>query len=150
MNINFQITKVLYSIKHITDLYNTMSSNTASECYLTKPEADILVFLYNNPTCDSAKDIVKLKGYSKAYVSKAIEPLLSKALISIEVDGNDRRCQHLNLTPKAIPLVKKLHKMQVEFLSTITKGIPEEDIQKYLEVIDKFSINAVNSFNNEK
>lgn len=143
MKNNFDITKILYSAKHINDLYYALSTKASDECGITKPEADILAFLYNNPTCDTAKDIVKLKGFSKAYVSKAVEPLLDKGLITVYVDKNDRRCQHLKLTEKAKPIVIQLHKMQSQFIDKITNGISKEDIQKYLEVIEQFAVNAL-------
>ena len=143
MKINFDITKILYSIKNINDLYYNLSVKVAAECGITKPEADVLAFLNNNPTCDTAKDIVKLKGFSKAYVSKAVEPLLEKGLLKINIDKNDRRCQHLKLTEKSKPLVIKLQKMQIEFINKITDGIPKEDIEKYLEVMVGFVNNAL-------
>lgn len=143
MNTNFDITKILYSVKHINDLYYDLSIKAADKCGITKPEADVLAFLYNNPTCDTAKDIVKLKGFSKAYVSKAVEPLLEKELITIYVDKNDRRCQHLKLTEKAKSVVIKLHKMQHKFINKITNGIDEKDIQNYLAVIERFAENAL-------
>lgn len=143
METNFDITKILYSIKHINDLYYNLSIKAANECGITKPEADVLAFLYNNPFCDTAKDIVKLKGFSKAYVSKAVEPLLEKELIIIEIDKDDKRCQHLKLTDKSEPIVKKLNSMQIKFIDKITEGIDKKDIEKYLEVIQCFSVNAL-------
>lgn len=143
MKTKFDITEILYSIKNINDLYYNLSVKVANECGITKPEADILAFLNNNPSCDTAKDIVKLKGFSKAYVSKAVEPLILKELIKVEVDKDDRRCQHLKLTEKSKPIVIKLYNMQSEFVEKITKGIDPKDIEKYIEVMQLFSKNAL-------
>ena len=143
MKTKFDITDILYSVKNINDLYYNLSVKVANECGITKPEADILAFLNNNPSCDTARDIVKLKGFSKAYVSKAVEPLILKELIKVEVDKNDRRCQHLKLTEKSKPIVIKLYNMQSEFVEKITKGIDPKDIEKYIEVMHLFSENAL-------
>ena len=143
MKSKFDITEILYSIKNINDLYYNLSVKVANECDITKPEADILAFLNNNPSCDTAKDIVKLKGFSKAYVSKAVEPLILKGLIKVEVDKDDRRCQHLKLTEKSKTIVIKLYDMQSEFVEKITKGIDPKDIEKYIEVMQLFSQNAL-------
>lgn len=143
MKTKFDITEILYSVKNINDLYYNLSVKVANECGITKPEADILAFLNNNPSCDTAKDIVRLKGFSKAYVSKAVEPLILKELIKVEVDKNDRRCQHLKLTEKSKPIVIKLYNMQSEFIEKITKGIDPNDIEKYIEVMHLFSENAL-------
>ena len=66
MDTNFKISNILYNMKHIGDLYYDLSSKAAKECNLTKPEADILLFIKNNPEFNTAKDIVKLRGFSKA------------------------------------------------------------------------------------
>ena len=143
MKTKFDITDILYSVKNINDLYYNLSVKVANECGITKPEADILAFLNNNPSCDTARDIVKLKGFSKAYVSKAVEPLILKELIKVEVNKNDRRCQHLKLTEKSKPIVIKLYNMQSEFIEKITKGIDPKDVEKYIEVMQLFSQNAL-------
>lgn len=143
MKAKFDITEILYSVKNINDLYYNLSVKVANECGITKPEADILTFLNNNPSCDTAKDIVKLKGFSKDYVSKAVEPLILKELIKVEVNKNDRRCQHLKLTEKSKPIVIKLYNMQSEFIEKITKGIDPKDVEKYIEVMQLFSQNAL-------
>lgn len=143
MKAKFDITEILYSVKNINDLYYNLSVKVANECGITKPEADILTFLNNNPSCDTAKDIVKLKGFSKAYVSNAVEPLILKELIKVEVNKNDRRCQHLKLTEKSKPIVIKLYNMQSEFIEKITKGIDPKDVEKYIEVMQLFSQNAL-------
>ena len=82
------------------------------------------------------------KKHHKAYVSKAVEPLLKKGFISIEVDKSDRRCQHLKLTSQSEEIVGELHKMQMEFLKKLTNNIPEEDILTFLEVTEKFANNS--------
>ena len=143
MKTKFDITEILYSIKNINDLYYNLSVKAAYECGISKPEADILAFLNNNPSCDTARDIVKLKGFSKAYVSKAVEPLILKGFIEVEVDKDDRRCQHLKLTEKSKPIVIKLYNMQSKFIDKITEGIDQKDIEKYLDVIQRFSENAL-------
>ena len=143
MKSKFDITEILYSVKNITDLYYNLSVEVANECGITKPESDILAFLNNNPSCDTAKDIVKLRGFSKAYVSKAVEPLILKGLINVEVDKGDRRCQHLKLTEKSKPIVIKLYNMQSKFIDKITEGIDQKDIEKYIEVMHLFSQNAL-------
>lgn len=143
MKTKFDIMDILYSVKNINDLYYNLSVKVANECGITKPEADILAFLNNNPSCDTARDIVKLKGFSKAYVSKAVEALILKELIKVEIDKDDRRCQHLKLTEKSKPILIKLHDMQNEFIEKITNGIDQKNIEKYIEVMHLFSENAL-------
>lgn len=143
MNQNLQFSKILMDMKNVIDFYNKLSAEAAEKSGITKPEADILIFLNNNPSFDTAKDISKLKGFSKAYVSKAVEPLFKKGLITIEVDSADRRCQHIKITEKATPIVAILHEMQVDFIDKITDGIDPEAIKTHWRVAELFSQNAL-------
>lgn len=143
MKENLQTTKVLLDMKNVIEFYNKLATKAAEEAGITRPEGDILIFLRNNPEHNSAKDIVKLKGVSKAYVSKAVEPLLQKGLIEIEVDATDRRCQHLTLTEKAAPIVDIFHEMQKDFINKLTSGIDPEELNIHWKVTTQFSQNAL-------
>lgn len=143
MKENLQTTKILLDMKNVIDFYNRLATKAAEESGITRPEGDILIFLRNNPEHNTAKDIVRLKGVSKAYVSKAVEPLLQKGLIQIKVDSIDRRCQHLSLTDQATPIVEIFHQMQKEFINKITIGIDTEDLNILWKVTAQFSENAL-------
>ena len=62
MDTNFKISNILYNMKHIGDLYYDLSSKAAKECNLTKPEADILLFIKNT---NAEPRVVPKKGISK-------------------------------------------------------------------------------------
>ena len=132
----------LVSFTKAKKTYKKFISPTLNDLGLTHNEFEILVFLQENLEYNTAKDIVKLRGFSKAYVSKAVEPLLDKELITIEIDKEDRRCQHLLLTEKSEPLLDILLKMQREFIDIITDGIDKEDIKTYINVMDSFYKNS--------
>lgn len=73
-----QITQFLRLQKQIMESYDSYLSAAARRIGLTKPEADILLFLANNPQFHTARDVVALRGFSKTYVSKAVD-LLGRA-----------------------------------------------------------------------
>lgn len=49
---------------------------------LTLIEAKILVFLKNNPSCDTAADIVEYRMLSKGNVSQAVDSLIRKRVFA--------------------------------------------------------------------
>ena len=73
---------------------------------LTGMEADVLLFLANNPGCDTASDMVTLCQLTKSHVSKAVDHLTEMGYITQQRDQQNRRKVHLLLTEEAKPVVK--------------------------------------------
>ena len=47
---------------------------------ITQTEIEIIMFLFNNPDYDTAKDISELRKFPKSCVSKAVDNLIKKGL----------------------------------------------------------------------
>lgn len=138
-------------IKRLKDLYDSFIYRSAKECNLTKKEADVLLFLYNNKNCDTAKDIINKRGFSKAYVSKAITLLEKKRYIVIENDKLDKRYQRIRLNYDSInEIIPVLKRTQEDFLSIITKGITNEELEIHKKIIDKIFDNIVENGKGEQ
>ncbi|MEG0780823.1 MAG: helix-turn-helix domain-containing protein, partial [Oscillospiraceae bacterium] len=84
--------------KQLIDLYHGVIDRAAADCGLSRPEADVLLFLHNNPQYNTARDVAEYRGVSRAYVSRAVELLLGRGLLRVEVHPTDRRYQLLGLT----------------------------------------------------
>ena len=128
--------------KQITGLYEARSAAAAAECGIGKPEADVLLFLANNPGYDTAADAAAYRGFSKAYVSKAVERLTAAGLVTAATDPNDRRFQRLKVTEAAAAKLKILHGMQARYLHKLCEGIPAQAMEQYLSVMKRFAENA--------
>ncbi len=141
MNNDTYITSIVKSTRRVRELYDEAISRAASECGITKPEADVLLFLYNNPTLNTARDIVYYRGFSKAYVSKAVEPLLHRGYLSQVSDAQDRRKQLLSISGGE-DMIKKLHRAQEEFMDELTRDIPQSDLDVFQRVSELMNKNA--------
>lgn len=95
------------------------------------------MFLSNNPQWNTARDIVEYRGFSKGYISKAVESLLAKELIGIKTSRTDRRYQHLEICPKAAEAIQILSKAQKEFIGKIVSCIGEEDANAFTKTTQK-------------
>ena len=72
----------------------------AGEYGLNQLEIDILLFLHNNPDCNTASDIVELRGLAKSNVSTAIERLRREGYLRVMPDrGNRRKRRHSPCCP---------------------------------------------------
>ena len=141
--------KYLKFQKQSGDLYAKFIDEAAKQIGLTRQEADVLVFFANNSEYTSAIDAVKVRGFSKAYVSKAVLTLVEKGMITIEQDKNDRRIQHVQLTEAAKKVIGKLQKTQFRFSKLMGEGLSEEDKKTMLRVLEKLADNVDRACNSD-
>ena len=93
------ITEVLVAVQKSDRVLNRMMTETARNLGVTKPEMDVLLFLYNNPQYDKAADVSELRFLAKSYVSKAVDLLQKRGYLQVQNDEKDRRVMRLKLTP---------------------------------------------------
>lgn len=122
--------------------YDEAIARAAVECELTRPEADVLLFLRNNPGLNTSSDVAYYRGLSKAYVSKAVEPLMRKGLISMRADENDRRRQLLTITGGA-EIAERLRTAQLDFWHRLTQDIPQSNLDTFMDVNRAMCENAM-------
>lgn len=116
------------------------------ELQLTQNEIDVLLFLYNNASLNTASDIARYRAMSKSMISKSVDSLHRKGWLSYETDEIDKRCIHLKIEPVAILIVEKLHEVQKDFFDNLTYNITEEEYQAMKTVLNKMYQNIINRF----
>lgn len=122
--------------------YERLLGCTAESCGVSRIELDILLFLRNNPGCDTAHDIVRIRRIAKSHVSKAVELLYRRGYLSAETDKADRRIVRLKLLPAAAETVNAGKKAQQTFVREILRGIPEEELQTLRHVLEQINHNV--------
>lgn len=95
---------------------------------LTKNEVIVLLFLSNHHPLDTAKDIIKYRGISKAHASKSIEHLIQKGYLTSCCDASDRRIQHLQITPDTQDIIQKINCVRNHFLENLLNGLSKEQL----------------------
>ena len=116
------IMRFIYAGSQSRNLFAETISVCATSCGITKPEADVLLFFANNPEFTNAVDAVNCRGFSKAYVSKALFLLQQRDFIAIQTSPSDRRYQQITIQPKAQKSVKMLQKCQRDFFLSLKEG----------------------------
>ena len=82
-------------------LYDRSLEPVCKKYKLTKMELDILLFLGNHPSFDTATEIVERRKLAKSHVSISIKALERRHYLErIYLDGN-RKTAHLRLLPPA-------------------------------------------------
>lgn len=139
----FDANKYLLFQKKLSEFYSKRQHRVIENTDITKAQADVLVFLANHKNLNTAADIVKYRGFSKAYVSKAIEMLLSKNYIISETDRSDRRYNRLFLDKKSSSIVKKLIAVQDEFGDVLFESIDSENRKLFFEIFNQMMDNLI-------
>ncbi|QQK08535.1 MarR family winged helix-turn-helix transcriptional regulator [Miniphocaeibacter halophilus] len=122
MLVNFrQIIKFFeFSLQDIRKKYN-----------LTKIEMDIISFLFNNPSYDTASDIVELRMLQKGNVSQAVDLLIKKELLIKKTDALDKRKIHLILTENSNNITEEISNAKLKFKQQIFKDFTTEELDTY-------------------
>lgn len=122
------ISGVLRLQKQVLAAYDACMAAAAERVGLTKAEADVILFLSNNPQYHTARDVVRHRGFSKTYVSRAVERLVVRGILVVEPSTVDRRIQILRLTADAAEPVRRLRRAQLDFFARLTDDLPPDDV----------------------
>ena len=109
---------------------------------LTQLEMDILLFLANNPACDTARDIVEKRRLAKSHVSVGVEALTERGLLERLQQGGNRKTIHLRLTAAAAPIVEEGRAVQRGYAERLLAGFTEEDRRQLEHLMDRVAENV--------
>lgn len=124
--------------------YNDTIKVVADRNKLNWFEADMLLILSNNKDIINAKDVVNFSKVSKAYVSKSINSLLEKKLISIEVDDSDKRKQKIIINKSANKVIDDLKKSEKKYLENLVNNIDVKEVDKFIKLYKLLGNNILN------
>ena len=97
-----------YQLRVVSNAVSQAFAKSLSQHDVTVAEWVILREMFSNQETTSPSQVAELTGLTRGAVSKLIERLLNKKLVSREEASNDRRYQEIRLTPIALKLVPKL------------------------------------------
>ena len=102
-----------------SDAYHAALSPLCAETGLPPAAADILLFLANNPGCETAGAICRMRG-------------LKPAIVSFHIDV---------LTEKAAPVIEQGRRLQKSFADRLTEGLRAEDLAHFRRCVAAFERN---------
>lgn len=129
--------------KKFVHVYEVFCSSACKKHQMNQNSYDLILFLSNNPTLNTAKDICEIRGVKKGIISVTIDRLVSEGYLLRENDPNDRRIQRLFLTKKSDPIVADGRLMQKQYFAAITAGLSEEELDLFETVTKKMKQNII-------
>jgi len=122
--------------------YTHMITPVCEKYGMTCAEMTVLLFLANNPTLDTASDIVKCRNLAKSHVSLSVRSMEERGLLTKEYRGSDRRRVHLCLTDKASDIVTDGREAQASFIELLFDGVSYEERKAMNEIIKRIDRNV--------
>ena len=129
--------------KKFVHVYEAFCASACKKHQMNQTSYDLILFLSNNPTLNTAKDICEIRGVKKGIISVTIDRLVSEGYLLRENDSNDRRIQRLFLTKKSDPIVADGRLMQKQYFAAITAGLSEEELDLFETVTKKMKQNII-------
>lgn len=117
-----------------------------TELGISQLEADLLLFLRNNPELNTARDAVTYRGFAKSNVSTAVESLKKKGWLSVEPDPSSRRIKRLVLRSEKETDIQRLADRQAEVFQMLCSGFAPDEIEQLRSFLARMDENAVNAF----
>ncbi len=125
----------------IMNAYSDTTKQVAAEYGVTTCELDILSCLMQQGKPLSVKHISESVHYSKGMISRNVESLRVKGLVSVERNVMDRRAVCVALTEKANNVAKAAIKATNNFSNTLFVGIDAEKKDALMSVLQKMVVN---------
>lgn len=117
--------------KCLMKLQEKYLESVRDEFNLSRIEIIILTFLHNNPSYDSARDIVEFRMLQRGNVSAAVDTLEKKGYLTRYIDSDDKRIVHLKLTEQTDDIVRAIEEKQEALVSCIFAGFSEDEKKNF-------------------
>lgn len=129
------MTELLNMVHSMKKLYDHLCLEVMGKYQMTRSELDILLFLHNNPSLNSAKDIVEKRGLTKSHASLGIEKLVKNGYLKTVIDEHDKRRVHLYLQPTVQPIIQDGLNIQRHFGDILFKGFSLNEMEIYQKLL---------------
>lgn len=112
--------------RNLLQVYNAKCKPLCQEMGIPQTAFDILMFLANNPECNTARDIVEIRNIKANLVSVNVEKLVKEGYLTRNISLGDRRKTLLSCTDKAQPIVNRGRQLQAEFEEELFENVDEQ------------------------
>ena len=111
---------------------------------------DILMFLANNPECNTARDIVEIRHIKANLVSVNVDRLVQEGYLERRTVAGDRRKTKLVCTEQAQPIVERGRRLQEQLVEALFSGVGEELRQAFNQTVQIMGRNLDSILEGEK
>lgn len=121
--------------------YDQALDPVAQACGLTRMELDLLLFLHNNPSRNTAAEAVRLRRWTKSHVSAAARALQNRGLLSAGHPPGNRKVIRLTPLPAADGILRQGLEAQARFFAVLSRGVTPEERRSMEQLLEKIARN---------
>lgn len=121
--------------------YDQALDPVAQACGLTRMELDLLLFLHNNPSRNTAAEAVRLRRWTKSHVSAAARALQNRGLLSAGHPPGNRKVIRLTPLPAAGEILRQGLEAQTRFFAILSRGVTPEERRSMEQLLEKIARN---------
>lgn len=140
---------ILTFAQHLKQLYAQNFQNLGNQYKLSQLEIDVLLFLYNNPEYNTARDICIIRGLAKSNVSNAVEALRRRGYLDSKPDTKSRRIHRLYLCDGTKQMMEELSACQLRYFEMVLDGFTQEETDLFRQFLMRVDQNIVNILKQE-
>lgn len=121
--------------RNLLQAYSAKCKPLCQEIGMPQTAFDILMFLANNPECNTASDIVEIRKIKANLVSVNVEKLVREGYLQRKQSPGDRRKTLLFCTDKAQSIVEKGRQLQADFAEELFQNVEEASRINFFQVM---------------
>ncbi|WP_334182271.1 MarR family winged helix-turn-helix transcriptional regulator [Novosphingobium sp.] len=90
-------------------------------------------------------DLARVINVTEPSLVRTLHLLEDAGLVERRADDSDRRAKHLRLTDEGVVAAKRIDKRLIELRASLLDGIPTEDVETVVRVLDRIAARIAES-----
>ncbi|GAB6070911.1 MarR family transcriptional regulator [Thiomicrorhabdus hydrogeniphila] len=95
----------------------------------------------------TANDIIQFLGRDKAQVTRLINMLIEKGLITKEINPNDKRSQYLNTTQAGVDILNEIKEIDSKTVQIMSQGLTPHELEEFQRISQIITKNLSSDLN---
>ena len=117
-------------------VYSAVCKPLCQKLHLPQTAFDILMFLANNPSYTTARDIVEVRHIKANLVSMNVDKLVQEGYLERYAVASDRRKTKLLCTGKADPIIRRGRAVQNAFFKRLLDHVEPADQEVFFRTME--------------
>ena len=117
-------------------VYSAVCKPLCQKLHLPQTAFDILMFLANNPSYTTARDIVEVRHIKANLVSVNVDKLVQEGYLERYAVASDRRKTKLLCTDKADPIIRRGRAVQNAFFKRLLDHVEPADQEVFFRTME--------------
>lgn len=137
-----EFSQLLRAARQFERVFAQRISPVLERCGLTIGEMRVLLFLANNPGCDTARDMLMVRGLGKPRCPRRWSCWWARAFWNAAPASGTRRIVHLTITQTGWPVAREAQAVQARCGRALFEGLTPEETETLRVILEKIVANS--------